>query len=77
MDMGLFGVSQSNVGSSLSSISKRGHPKAKCRKLKPGEKIISPVYKGPRGGYYFYAGGIKVYLPKDEASIKYAKKMYG
>jgi hypothetical protein len=52
----------------------KGRP-AKCRKLKNGEKIITPIYKGKRGGHFFFAGGVKVYVPKD--AIEYAKKKYG
>lgn len=47
----------------------------KCRPMRNGEKIISPVYKGPKGGYFFFAGGVKVYVPK--AATTYAKKKYG
>lgn len=42
----------------------KGEPK-KCRPLRNGEKVKSPVYEGPRGGMYFYVSGIKVYVPKD------------
>jgi len=56
---------------------KGGHPRAKCRKLKPNEKIISPIFKGSRGGHYFYAANVKVYIPKGDENLKYAKKMYG
>lgn len=56
---------------------KGGHPKTKCRNLKPGEKMISPIYKGARGGYYFYTAGVKVYIPKGNKELAYAKKTYG
>lgn len=49
--------------------------KAVCRNLKKGEKIITPIHQGPKGGYYFYAGGVKVYVPKE--AVAYAKKKYG
>jgi hypothetical protein len=56
--------------------SMKGQPKpTKCRKLRDGEKIITPIHQGSRGGYYFYAGGIKIYVPK--AAVAYAKKKYG
>lgn len=43
--------------------------------MKKGEKIIGPVQQGPRGGHFFYAGGVKVYVPKGAAN--YAKRRYG
>ena len=46
-----------------------------CRRLKLEEQIISPVYKGPKGGYFFIAKGVKIYIPK--LAINYAKKIYG
>ena len=49
-----------------------GHSVKGCRQLKSNEKIISPVYTGARGGHYFLAKGIKVYVPKD--AIEYAKR---
>jgi len=49
----------------------------KCRPLRVGEKIIGPVYQGPRGGYYFFAGSVKVYVPKGSTNIEYAKQKYG
>lgn len=52
----------------------KGHAR-KCRKLGSGEKIISPIYQGPKGGYYFYAKGVRVYVPK--AAVAYAKRKYG
>ena len=52
----------------------KGLPMRKCRPLKKGEPIITPFYKGPKGGYYFMAKGVKV-VPKD--AIAYAKKKYG
>lgn len=54
----------------------KGYPaKRKCRKLGQGEKIVTPIHQGPRGGYFFYAGGVKVYVPKE--AVAYAKKKYG
>ncbi len=50
---------------------------SQCRKLKVGEAIISPVYKGTRGGYYFYAGNVKVYVPHGNETLKLAIKKYG
>lgn len=49
----------------------------KCRPIRNGEKIVGPVYQGPRGGYFFFAGGIKIYVPKGKLNIEYAKKKYG
>jgi hypothetical protein len=54
----------------------KGVPK-KCRKLRNGEKVISPIYEGPKGGHFFIAGGVKVYVPPGHAELKMAKKMYG
>lgn len=51
--------------------------KRACRNLKASEKVAGPIYQGPRGGYYFYVAGVKVYIPKNDAAIKYAKKRYG
>ena len=51
--------------------------KEKCRPLRNGENIISPVYEGPRGGLYFYAGNVKVYIPRGKLEEQYAKKKYG
>jgi hypothetical protein len=48
----------------------------KCRKIRNGESIISPVYEGPKGGHYFIAGGVKVYVPKGPQLVT-AKKLYG
>jgi hypothetical protein len=39
--------------------------------------MISPIYRGSRGGYYFYTAGIKVYIPKGNRELAYAKKTYG
>jgi hypothetical protein len=52
----------------------KGYP-AKCRGLYSGEKIVTPIYQGPRGGYFFLAKGVKVYVPKN--AIAYAKRKYG
>jgi hypothetical protein len=52
-----------------------GHRVKTCRALRVDEKIISPVYEGQRGGYYFFAKGVKVYIPK--AAINYAKQKLG
>lgn len=55
---------------------KGGKPNpSRCRKLKTGEKIITPIHQGARGGYFFFAKGVKVYVPK--AAVEYAKKKYG
>lgn len=55
-----------------------GHgSKHKCRTLKPNEKIIGPIHKGPRGGYYFMAGDVKVYVPRNKKVIEHAIKKYG
>lgn len=35
---------------------------AACRRQRAGEPITSPVEVGPRGGKYFYAKGVKVYV---------------
>lgn len=37
--------------------------------------LKSKVYKGPRGGYYFYAKGLKIYIPK--SGVKRAIKELG
>jgi hypothetical protein len=50
-----------------------GSPR-KCISPRHG-KTISQVYQGPRGGYYFYAGGIKVYVPRGTENK--AMKQYG
>lgn len=47
-----------------------------CRNLRKDEKVVGPVYQGPRGGYYFFAKGVKVYVPKGEGNVEYAKKKY-
>lgn len=39
------------------------------------KKEIGPVYIGPRGGYYFYAGGVKIYVP--HGTEKEAIRKYG
>lgn len=52
-------------------------PKRKCRNLRPDEKVISPVYIGPKGGAYFYVADVKVYVPKGDANLRYAKQKYG
>lgn len=47
-------------------------PCVRC--LRKGEKIITPVHIGPRGGAYFYAGDVKIYITgaaKDLAIKKY------
>jgi hypothetical protein len=52
--------------------------KGSCRPLRKGEKLISPFYRGSRGGLYFYAAGVKVYVPADARSFverKYAGKI--
>lgn len=46
-----------------------------CRRLKKNEKVTSPIYVGPKGGLYFFAKGLKIYVPKDAYS--YVKKKYG
>jgi len=48
-----------------------------CRKIRQDEKIVSAVHRGSRGGYYFMAGGVKVYVPKGNSNVAYAKKKYG
>lgn len=49
--------------------------KGGCRQLRKGEKLVSPFYRGSRGGLYFYAGGVKVYVPADARA--YVVKKYG
>jgi len=51
------------------------HPK--CRSLRNGEKIVGPVYEGPKGGHFFFAGGVKVYVPRGAGNAEYAIKKYG
>jgi hypothetical protein len=36
----------------------------KCRNLRKEERVPSELQVGPRGGTYFYAGGVKVYVPR-------------
>jgi hypothetical protein len=48
-----------------------------CRSLRKGEETVGPVYRGPRGGYYFFAKGVKVYIPKGQGNIKYAQEKWG
>lgn len=50
------------------TISLKGKKSSKCRPLKKGEEWKSPVYKGPKGGYYFWAKNVKVYIPKTVVS---------
>lgn len=35
-----------------------------CRNLRKDERVTGPVQVGPRGGKYFFAEGVKVYLPR-------------
>lgn len=43
----------------------KGGPKpVKCRRMKASEKVRGKIHTGPRGGKYFFAGGVKVYIPK-------------
>lgn len=53
---------------------RKGSPKKECRPLRKEEKIVSPVYIGAKGGLYFYAGGVKIYVPKD--AHDYVMKKY-
>ena len=48
-----------------------------CRTLRAGEKIIGPVQQGPRGGHFFIAKGVKIYIPKGQGNLEYAKKKWG
>lgn len=59
----------------LPSLKGRPAPSTRCRNLKAGERIITPIHQGSRGGYFFFAGGVKVYVPKE--AVAYAKKKYG
>ena len=36
--------------------------KTGCRPIRKGEHVIGPVQTGPRGGNFFTADGIKVYV---------------
>lgn len=45
--------------------------------FKKSTNNISPIYKGKRGGHYFYVGNIKIYVPNDKKSIAYATTIYG
>lgn len=49
----------------LPSVEGRPRKCVKCRPMRKGESIISPIYKGTRGGLYFFAGCVKVYVPHD------------
>lgn len=42
----------------------KGTKSSKCRPLRKGEEWKSPLYRGPKGGYYFWAKNVKVYVPK-------------
>lgn len=45
-----------------------GHEKpspSRCRPMRKFEKVVGPIMKGAKGGLYFMAGGVKVYVPKD------------
>jgi hypothetical protein len=50
--------------------------KKDCYNTSAGKKI-SLVYSGPRGGFYFYVGSIKVYVPKGKGNVENAIKLYG
>lgn len=57
---------------------KPGYPKkVKCRNLRSSDKVVGPVYIGPRGGAYFYVAGVRVYVPKGDSNLRYAKQQYG
>lgn len=43
----------------------KGSKKVSCRPMRKSEKIVGPIQQGARGGLYFMAGGVKVYVPKD------------
>lgn len=51
--------------------------KCSSKKINQTKKIIPPLYKGSRGGVYFYPGSlsIKTYVPPDARS--YAITKYG
>jgi hypothetical protein len=48
----------------------------KCRTMRKEEKITSKVYEGSKGGLYFYAAGVKVYVPKDRQTHDYVVEKY-
>lgn len=54
-----------------------GSPKPSCPKRPKRGKEISPVYEGPRGGLYFYAGSTKIYVPRGTESIAIKKYKFG
>jgi hypothetical protein len=35
-----------------------------CRSLRKDERVTGPIQMGPRGGKYFIAEGVKIYLPR-------------
>jgi hypothetical protein len=56
---------------------KGGSPPKKCRRIYAGEKVVGKIHIGPRGGHYFFAAGVKVYVPPGSAALKTARRMYG
>jgi hypothetical protein len=53
-----------------------GDAGGRCRTLRKDERVISPVYVGPRGGLYFYVAGVRVYVPKDRETHDYVMRAY-
>ncbi|ALX27537.1 hypothetical protein GMAR_ORF163 [Golden Marseillevirus] len=40
-------------------------------------KCSGPLYRGPRGGLYFYVNKVKVYVPNREKDKRYAIRTMG
>jgi hypothetical protein len=53
-----------------------GDQAGQCRSLRKNERVVSPVYVGPRGGLYFYVAGVRVYVPKDAETHDYVTRTY-
>jgi hypothetical protein len=54
-----------------------GPRSSKCRPLRKGEEIIGPVMKGKKGGYFFMAKGVKIYIPKKGKTLEKAISLLG
>lgn len=62
---------------SKASARPKASPSGRCRTLTAKERVTGPVIEGARGGHYFMAAGVKVYIPKGHAELAYAKRTYG
>lgn len=61
----------------LPSVKGKVGASGKCRPMRKDEKIVSKIYRGSRGGHYFFVAGVKVYVPRGEKNLEWAKKKYG